>query len=92
MGMSEEERAAKYPFLTTVTEAEEEVARRRQQRAQMGLGEDIEFMNKVYVWGLNDRGQLGSDLGEYIVSSARACVLLCMYVGNGTLQPTVLYV
>lgn len=69
MGMSEEERAAKYPFLTTVTEAEEEVARRRQQRAQMGLGEDIEFMNKVYVWGLNDRGQLGSDLGEYIVSS-----------------------
>ena len=68
MGMSEEERAAKYPFLTTVTEAEEEVARRRQQRAQLGFGEDFEFMNKVYVWGLNDRGQLGSDLGEYIVS------------------------
>lgn len=73
MGMSEEERAAKYPFLTTMTEVEEEVARRQQQRTQMGLGEDFEFMNKVYVWGLNDRGQLGSDLGEYIVSIVYTC-------------------
>ena len=75
MGMSEEEQAAKFPFLTTVSKDEEEASRRRQM-ARLGLGsEDLDNFSKVYVWGLNDRGQLASDMSEYMVGG-----MCCVWV------------
>jgi E3 ubiquitin-protein ligase HERC2 len=69
MGMSDEEQAAKFPFLTTITKDEEEASKRRQM-ARLGFAiEDLDSFNKVYIWGLNDRGQLASELGDYMVNS-----------------------
>ena len=61
IAMTEEEQAAKFPFLTTVAEGEEEeFAKRQQQRNSFG-GEDYSHHFRVFIWGLNDKGQLGRD-------------------------------
>ena len=76
MGMSDEEQAAKFPFLTTITKDEEEASKRRQM-ARLGFAiEDLDSFNKVYIWGLNDRGQLASELGDYMVSTFLSCLSL----------------
>lgn len=80
--MNEEEAAANFSFLS-VEEAEwKDVGFIRKQR-KMAEGSLLDSHScKVFVWGLNDKHQLGSAQSEGKVRH----VYICTYVGSAAIQ------
>ena len=61
--MNEDEVAASFSFLTVEEESGREAGVLRQQQKKAELPVDGSAY-KVYVWGLNDRSQLGSGIAD----------------------------
>lgn len=64
LGLNEDELAASFSFLTL--DAEEDHSKHKHYSSFVSGRRDYEFPNKVYGWGLNDKGQLGFDSEEDI--------------------------
>ncbi len=72
--MNEDEVAASFSFLTVDESESKESGLVRKQRRKMEGGADS-HSNKVFVWGLNDRTQLGS--GN---SDSKVCTVTVLHV------------
>jgi len=62
LGLNEDELAATFSFLTL--DAEEDNSKHKQFGSFLPGRRDYDLPNKVYGWGLNDKGQLGCESGE----------------------------
>ena len=73
--MNEDEVAANFSFLAMdeTTSKDSGLVRKHRSKAE-GV---VDTHNKVFVWGLNDRGQLGSELPDSKVRSMACCVRYC---------------
>ncbi len=72
--MNEDEVAASFSFLTVDESESKESGLVRKQRKKTEGGTDS-HSNKVFVWGLNDRSQLGSGNSESkVYPSAVECI------------------
>ena len=68
LGLNEDELAASFSFLTL--DAEEDHTKHKHFGSFAPGRKDYDYPNKVYGWGLNDKGQLGYNSGDDIKTTA----------------------
>lgn len=76
--MNEDEVAANFSFLAMDESSSKDsgLVRKHRSKAEGAL----DTHNKVFVWGLNDRGQLGSEISETKVRYCRKVVVRYEYM------------